>query len=785
MKVLLSWLREFAPFDGDPVALGDTMSDLGMAVESLDRLDAGLEPFRVARVLATRPLPRAERVQLVDVDPGDGGPLQIVCGAFNMATGDLVPMAPVGTTMPDGRDIGRRKVMGEWSNGMLCSAAELGLGTDASGILVLPDGLEPGAPLVEALGLAGDVRYDLEINPNRPDAMSVAGVARDVAGRLGLPFRLPEPAPAEAGDPAGGRATVEILDPDACGRFVARVLDGVSVAPSPPAVAARLTLAGMRPINSVVDASNYVMLELGQPNHAYDLARLAGRRIRVRRARAGESLETLDGVTRALVDGDLLICDGDDAPIGLAGVMGGASTEIGPSTTEVLLELAWFAPMAVARTAKRLGLRTEASARFERGCDPEVLELAAARFAELVAPSGARLAPGVIDERGNLPERPRLRVRTARVNALLGTELVDDDVARHLRPIGFTADLVEPGVHEVVVPSFRPDTATETDVVEEVGRHHGYSRIAKTVPAITRAGSLTEAQRDRRRARDVLVGLGLCEAMPVPFLAPGDLERAGLDPHGLRLANPLAAEESVLRTSLLPGLLKALSYNASHRNGDVALFEVGHVYRPPLDGARLPDEREHLGAAMAGSGAEAAVEVWRVLADALRVSADLVADDAVPGLHPTRTARIEAAGTPIGAVGEVDPDVAAAHDLDGRVGWLEVDLGALSDLARARRAYRHVSRYPSSDVDLAFEVDERTPAAAVEATLRDAGGPLLESVRLFDVFRGAQVAPGRRSLAYRLRFQAPDRTLTDEELGRVRQACIDAVEAAHPASLRG
>jgi phenylalanyl-tRNA synthetase beta chain len=785
MKVLLSWLREFAPFDGDPVALGETMSDLGTPVESLDRLDAGLEPFQVVRVLATRPLPRGDRVQLVDVDRGDGEALQIVCGAFNMAAGDLVPLAPVGATMPDGRQIGRRRVLGEWSNGMLCSAAELGLGGDASGILVLPQGIDPGTPLVEALGLAGDVRYDLEVNPNRPDAMSVAGVARDVAARLGLPFRIPVPEPVESGDPAAGRASVEIADPEGCGRFVARVLDGVSVAPSPPAIASRLTLAGMRPINSVVDASNYVMLELGQPSHAYDLARLAGRRIRVRRARAGETVETLDGVTRSLADGDLLICDGDDAPIGLAGLMGGASTEIGPSTTEVLLELAWFAPMAVARMSQRLGLRTEASVRFERGCDPEVLELAAARFAELVAPLGAGLAPGVIDERVGVPERPRVRVRTGRVNDLLGTALTDDEVGGYLRPIGFTADLVEPGVHELVVPSFRPDTATETDVVEEVGRHHGYSRIARTIPAFNRTGALTQAQRDRRLARDVLVGLGLYEAMPMPFLAPGDLERAGLDPDGIRVANPLAAEESVLRTSLLPGLLKALAYNASHRNGDVALFEVGDVYRRPLPSEPLPDEHEHLAAAVAGGGAEAAVEVWRVLADALRVDADLVADDSVPGLHPTRTARVEAGGRTIGAVGEVDPDVVAAHGLDGRVGWLEVDLGALLTGPRPRPPHRHVSRYPSSDVDLAFEVDEGTPAGAVERTLTAAGGELLQSVTLFDVFRGAQVAAGRRSLAYRLRFQAPDHTLTDEEVAVVRQACIDAVEAAHPATLRG
>ncbi|HEX8804214.1 MAG TPA: phenylalanine--tRNA ligase subunit beta, partial [Acidimicrobiales bacterium] len=391
MKVLLSWLRDFAPIEGDPVTIGEQLSDLGTPVEELDVLGEGLAGIVVARVLATRPHPDADRIHLVDVDAGDGQARQIACGAFNMAVGDLVPLATVGTRMPDGREIGRRKMRGEWSNGMLCSAAELGLGHDHAGILVLPEGLEVGADFAAAMGIEADVLYDLEVNPNRPDAMSVAGVARDLAARQRVPFAPPRPVVEELPADRIRDVTVEILDPDLCGRFNARVVRGVTVGPSDPAVARRLTLMGMRPINNVVDASNYVMLELGQPNHAYDLAKVAGPGFRVRRARPGEPLVTLDGVERRLSADDLLICDAADAPVGVAGVMGGAESEIDETTTDVVVEMAWFKPIAIAKTSRRLKLRSEASARFEKGCDPEVVELAQARFAELLAPGGARV----------------------------------------------------------------------------------------------------------------------------------------------------------------------------------------------------------------------------------------------------------------------------------------------------------------------------------------------------------------------------------------------------------
>ncbi len=787
MKVLLSWLREFAPFEGDPVALGEELSDLGMAVEELEHVGRGWDGIVVAKVLETRAIPGAKTIHQVVVDAGDGEPVEVGCGAFNMTVGDLVPLATLGTVMPNGMAVGQRKMAGVVSNGMLCSPTELGLGGDPGGIMLLSDHPAPGTPFAEAMGIdPTDVRYELEINPNRPDAMSIGGVARDLAARLGVPFTLPDAVVEEGLADRATDVSVEILDPDLCGRFVARVLRGVTVGPSDPKLAARLTLLGMRPINNVVDVSNYVMLELGQPSHPYDLQRVAGSGFRIRRARTGETLVTLDDVERAFTSEDLLICDGLDVPIGIAGVMGGASSEIDDGTTDVLLEMAWFLPIAIATTARRLRLRSEASTRFEKGCDPEIIDLAMRRFAQLLVPAGAKLEAGGTDARGELPDRTPVRVRPVRVNSILGTELAPRQMADLLEPIGFRTELSGDGDLTVTVPSWRYDCSTEIDVVEEIARHHGYSTIGRTIPSSSLTGGLTDRQHERRRLRNTLVGLGLSEAMPMPFLAPGQLRRAGLADDGIEIENPLAAEESVLRTSLRPGLLTSLGYNARHRNLGVGLFEVGHVFnRPEQESAALPDEREHLGVAWAGRDATAAVEVWRVIAETLAVRDIAVDNGESPGLHPTRSGRLVAEdGVEVGLLGEIDPGVLDAHDIGERVAWLEVDLDILLARPHGERPFRHFSLFPSSDIDLAFEVDDAVPASVVEATIRTAGGDLLWSVRLFDVYRGPAVAEGHRSLAFALRFQALDRTLTDKEVAAARQTVIAAVESAHQATLR-
>lgn len=795
MRVPLSWLREFTPVDLPAAELAEVFAELGFEVEAIDEIGSPLDGIVAARVLATGPHPDADRIQLVQVDRGDGEALQVCCGAFNMSPGDVVPLATVGATMPGGMEIAAREMRGQMSNGMLCSAAELGLAADHGGILILDAAAEPGVAVSELLGVIADVVFDLDVLPNRPDALSILGVARDLAARLGLPLTVPDPQPPEAGEDAHGLVSVDIIAPALCGRFVVRVLSGVGGGETPAWMAQRLGAAGMRPISPVVDVSNYVMLELGQPNHTYDLAKVAGRGLRVRRARDGEEMETLDGVTRVLGPGDGVIADDNDDVIGIAGVMGGASTEISGDTTEIVLEMAWWDPMDIARSSASLNLHSEASLRFKRGVDTEIAPLAARRFAELlVAITGATLHPGTIDERGCFPEGDPVTVRTDRVNMVLGTELDGERIAGLLRPIGFASEPAADGL-VVRIPSWRPDCSSEVDVIEEVGRHHGLARIGKTVPTSPKAGSLTDVQKRRRRIRRAFVGAGFSEAMPMPFLAPGDLERCGLPPDGMRVANPLAAEESVLRTSAMPGLLAAVGYNAARRIPGVRLFEVSRLFGPGelvFDRGRsveldrvLTGEVEFAAAVMAGGDSTEAVELLEVVLAAAALGPLALRAEEIPGLHPGRSAVVEIAGLAAGAVGEIHPEVAAEHGITERVGWLELDLDVLARLPEPVVQVEPVSRFPSTDVDLAFVLDERVPAAAVAATIHTAGEGLVTGVELFDVFRSESLGAGMKSLAYRVRFCAVDRTLTDGEVGELRGRIISLVESTHGARLRG
>ena len=789
MKVTLSWLREFAPgIDGDPAELGDILSGLGLAVEEMEIIGDMPDGIVLARVLELRAHPDADKIQLVDVDQGDGQPLQVCCGAFNMAVGDLIPFATIGTVMPNGMEIAQRSLRGQTSNGMCCSGAEIGMGDDHEGILILDgrvvEGAELGMPLGDALGLESDVLWDLEVNANRPDAMSVAGVARDLAAALGVPFAYPEYEIATSQELIGDLVDVEVLDPTMCGRFVATVLRDVSIGTSPAWLANRLNQLGMRPINSVVDISNYVMLELGQPNHTFDLDTIANGHLLVRRARAGETLVTLDEVERTLTENDGVITNEADEIISLAGVMGGATTEISDTTTNVLLEMAWWDPPSISRTVKRLNLPSEASTRFRRGADwGENIDRAMRRFIQLAAESGIIAVDGFIDVAGETPDRTPITVRSSKINGLLGTDLSPSEMADHLESIGFGVEFDGDDL-SVAIPTWRWDTATEQDVAEEIGRLHGYENIERTVPKGDDAGGLSQYQQDRRLVRDVLVGVGCDETLPMPFLAPGDLTRAGLAEDGVTLTNPLHAEESVLRTSLLPGQLKAIAYNQSHRSPEVRFFEIDHVFLPSPEGQLLPDEREYLAVALAGAEAPEAVAALDALDRALTLPNVSLKPASPPGLHPTRSAEVIVAGRTRGVVGEVDPAVLEAYDIEGRVAWLELDLGALLDGPHGRRKYTPVSKFPSSDIDLAFVAADDVAASRVEGSLRKGGGSLLVGMKLFDIYRGAGVDDGSRSLTYRLRFQAIDRTLTDAELAEVRQACIEQVAKKTGATLR-
>jgi len=777
VKVVMSWLRELADVGADAAQLAEVMTRLGLAVEEVIEVGATVPGVVTARVLRTERHPDAAKVHRVWVDAGDGVERHVWCGAFNMGSGDVVPLATPGTAMPDGRTIEPRPILGIASEGMLCSARELGLGDDHSGILILPATSAIGRPYGDVLGLEPETVFDLDLTRNRPDCWGHLGVARDLAAHLGIDVR---PLPAAPGATGPSRsAPVELVDGERCARFTTLVLSGVRVADSPSWLARRLRAAGMRPINNVVDASNAVMLELNQPNHAYDLDALGGGGFRIRLASPGERLVTLDGVERSLTADDLLVCDAHDAPIGLGGVMGGLHSEIGDATTVVALEIAHFEPTAITRTMNRLGLRSEASGRFERGVDPYGMPAAQARFVELLRETCPDLVvhEGAVDARHpSLPPQHRqVPVRVSQVNRILGGRLGRDRVSSLLAPIGFasTPD-ADPDVLVVDLPSWRPDCTEEIDVVEEVGRHVGYDALGRSVPRPPGHGRLSEVQHRRRQVRQVLLGCGLSEAITETFLRDEDLRLAHLPADVVRVTNPLVADEDVLRPSIRPGLLRALATNASHRRTGLSLFEIGHVYPPGDRTSELPAEHEVLAAALGGRDAPAAVALWREIATAMGLGAR-VDQSAVPaGLHPTRSATLSLGRDVVGAVGEIHPDVAEAFGVGERVAWLELDLSRLLAAPARIAQWRPTSRYPSTDVDLAFAVPDAVPAERVEKAVRQGAGPLLVDLALFDVFRGPGLPDRTRSLAYRLRLQALDRTLTDADVASVQQKAAAA-----------
>ncbi|CAB4852024.1 MAG: phenylalanine--tRNA ligase subunit beta [Actinobacteria bacterium] len=782
MRIVHSMLKDLVAIGDDFDAIADIITNVGLAVEDIHHVGGTVAGVITAKVLRTERHADAAKVHRVFVDAGDGVERHVWCGAFNMQPGDIIPLATPGTVMPDGRAIEPKPILGISSDGMLCSARELDMGDDHSGILILPVDTPLGVPYGEALGLEKEVVYDIDVLRNRPDAYGHLGVARDVAAKFGISV-TPAPVLPAAQAPVRS-ATVELVDGDRCPRFTSIVLSGVKVGPSPDWIARRLTASGMRPINNVVDVSNYVMLETNQPNHAYDFDTLGGGGFRVRLARDGETMITLDDSERTLTADDLLICDATDRPIGIAAIMGGQNTEISDTTTAIALETAWFEPAAIMRSVVRMGLRTEASARFERGMDTHGIERSTARFVELLRLTCPDLVvnEGAVDARApQLPVPPVLRVRSARVGALLGTPFSAEQIRTLIEPIGFVCTTVGDDL-DVLVPTWRPDCTGEVDIIEEVARLHGYDLLGKTVPKSTVPGGLSGVQQRRRRLRDVLLGLGLTEAMPHPFLTAGELEKAGLPAESVRLVNPLVVGDDMLRTSLRPGLLKAIAFNESHRRSGVALFEIGHVYPPSTD--VLPAEYEALGIVIAGADAPAAVAVWRELAAAMGWGARLDQSNMPAGLHPARSATLSLGKDTIGAVGEVHPDAAEAFDVTERLAVLELNLSVLLANEPKPAAWKPTSRFPSSDLDLAFVLPDSVTAEKLDKAIRQATGNLLVDLTLFDVYRGTGLPEGTRSLAYRLRLQSLERTLTDDDVAAVR-AKVEAATKKMGAVLRG
>jgi phenylalanyl-tRNA synthetase beta chain len=800
MKVSLEWLQDH--LEGPLPALGEFRRRItlaGVEIEKISRRGLpeqdGLEGLVVAGlVLEANPHPNADRLQLCQVDTGGPEPRQIVCGAWNFGAGDTVAVAVPGLRMPDGRTLERAKLRGSLSDGMILSERELEISDEHGGILILGEGYRPGEPLASRVSLS-DVVFDFEILANRSDLLSVRGVARDVAAVFDLRLRpLDEREPEAAGD----RSTRELVqvsveDSTLCPRFTVRALQGVRVGPSPLWLKARLTGVGIRPISNVVDVTNYVAHDLGQPLHAYDLARVPGRTLIARRAHAGEVLTTLDGKRREL-DPETLVIAHAEGPSGIAGVLGGADAEISDDASDVALEAASFERGSILRTTRRLGIRTEASNRFEKGVDPELAPIAnraAARM--LVELADATLAPDPIDVRGAIPEPAWIVLRAGRVRAVTGVDVDAEEAAAILRRLGFA---VEPNGDDLRVrpPSWRAlDVTREIDVVEEVARIHGLEHVPATLPAGSRAGGLNAAQVLRRRLHEALLGAG-CSEVQTMSLAPADLgERLGFaedDPRRLPvvLANPLSSEHAAMRTLLLPSLADVAARNQALGRQELAIYEIAHCYQP-RPGQLLPDEPWTVGALIAGVDvsfftARGILEtVFRAIGLELEVEPGAGRD---PFLHPGRAARIVVRGQQLGYLGELHPTLVERFGLGGTVAVFELDATLLEQHVPGATIAVAVPDTPPLRQDIALIVPDEYLAGDVLAATLAAGGELLRDVSVFDVYRDEDaLGAGRRSLALRLTFQADDRTLTDDEVAPLRGRIVDALAERFGAVLRG
>lgn len=814
MKAPLSWIRSYVdlPAEATLEELTHRLTMLGLKLEAVTNpADAITGPLVVGRVLtlAKEPQKNGKTINWCTVDVGEangtGEPQGIVCGAHNFVEGDLVVVCLPGAVLPGGFEISARKTYGHVSAGMICSAAELGLGEDHDGIIVLPaDAGSPGDDAFEVLAMDDPV-IELEINPDRAYALSLRGIAREAALAFDVPFTDPAAREVPSADDAGYPVVVD--DPAGCPVFVARTVSGFDpTAPTPEWMATRLTQAGMRPISLGVDITNYVMLELGHPIHGYDRAALSGP-IRVRRATAGERLTTLDGVQRTLDPSDLLITD-DSGPIGIAGTMGGQTTELSGSTTDVVIEAAHFEATSIFHTERRHKLPSEASKRFERGVDPELPAAAADRVVQLMVELGGATADPGVTVVGTPPDRTRISAAVDLPARVTGMDIDAGTVVRTLESVGCEV-AVDDGLLTAVVPPWRPDLTDPYDLVEEVARVVGYDRVPSVLPPATAGRGWSPEQRLRRRVGLALAGAGWTEVISYPFVGPAALDRLGLDESDerrttLRIANPLSAEEPFLTTTLLPGVLEALGRNVGRGNTDVSLFEHSLVFRPtgnekaeilgvdrrPTDAewealqAAVPPQPMHLALATTGhreregwwgagraAGWEDAIAAVRQVADTLGVEVT-VRQAALAPWHPGRCAEVLLGEQVIGHAGELHPTVCKAFGLPARSAAAEVDLSALVEAARDLAPAPRFSSYPVAKEDVALVVDAGVTAAEVEAALREGAGPLLESVRLFDVYTGEQVGEGKKSLAFALRFRAPDRTLKEGESAAARDAAV-------------
>lgn len=800
MKVTLNWLKEYVDFDLSADELSHRLTMVGLEVDAMEHHGDGLDSVIVARLADVSPHPDADRLTVCKVETGSTT-VQVVCGAKNHKTGDLVAFAQVGTVLPGDFKIKKSKIRNQESFGMLCSTKELGLGEDADGIMILPADLPLGRPVFEVLGLK-DVMYEIGLTPNRPDCLSVVGVAREVSAMVGKPLHLPEPGLHESGVQASEKTSVIIEDADLCPRYAARLIEGVKIGPSPDWMVRRLETVGMRSINNVVDITNFVMMELGQPLHAFDFNLLREQRIVVRRAGQGDKFTTLDGQERTLEASDLVICDGV-GPVALAGVMGGLDSEVQDDTKDILLESAYFNPVAIRRTSKRLGLHTESSHRFERGTDVDMVPLALDRAAALIAElAGGSVASGAVDVYPEQIARRTVTITAARTSEVLGLELGIGDISDKLAAIGLKCEPGD-GVLIVEIPNFRPDLEREIDLIEEVARLVGYDRIPVTMPVSSLTCQQLPAHLSlERKIRDQMTSLGYSEVINYSFFNAGCLDRIGLgenDPRrqNVQILNPLAEDQAVMRTTLVPSLLETAARNLAYRSEDLALFELRPVFRSS-DGDDLPQESLRLTAILCGrreplgwAQSDAKVDFY----DMKGAIEDLLCSLRMTGLawdkqsdetyyHPGKSCALYCGDRLLGTLGELHPEVLFEFDLGSSAILCDLDVEALFEIGGGKIQFQPLSRYPDVQRDSAFLVDTEISAQQVLTVLGRVKIKDLEKIELFDVYSGEGIPQGKKSLAIRASYRALDRTLTDELIQNLHGKLVKAMEKELSAELR-
>jgi len=807
MKVPISWLKEYVSIDMPARELADRLALTGTEVEQvstvgLPNADGNLDRFVVGRVKKKAAHPNADKLTLCEVEVGDGQVEQIVCGAKNFEEGDKTAVCLTGGVLPDGRKLDAAVIRGVESRGMMCSESELGLSSESAGIMILSEDAPVGTRLVDYIPVSDEV-LELEITPNRPDCLSLYGIAREVAAITGAAL-APEPfadVEARGEDNIEDLIDIEVDDSELCPRYGARLIAGVTVAPSPPWLKARIIAAGMRPVNNVVDITNYVMWTLGEPMHAFDLAKIAGPKLTARRAGKGEKIVTIDGDTRQLDESMLVIADAEK-PAAVAGIMGGEGSEVSGATTDILLEAANFDGANVMKTEMALGLRSESSTRFEKGLDAEIVPKALAMASRMMVElCGGRLVPGQYDIYEQQPAPQAIHLREDRVTALLGIPVPGTEIEAILGRLGFECQREGADLH-VTVPSFRADVEREVDLIEEIVRVFGYDLIPPTLPSDMRVlGGLSPYQSAERKIAAALTGAGVNEAIAYTFIAPDFADRLRLgddDPRRqvIKLSNPLSVDQSVMRTLMLPGLLMTVASNLSMRNPDVNIFELGRTYHPDKS-EKLAVENRTIGGCLCGSlrgaswlNANRDTDFFTGKGIVEAVFSSVKGRFGVepcdePFLHPGKSAFIVVDGQRAGYMGEVHPLVLQAFDIDKPVVAFEILEDALVASSAGIIIFEDLLTFPASFQDIAVVVDENTAAAEVISEVREAGAPLLRDAWVFDTYTGDQVGEGKKSIALGLEFRSPERTLTDEDVDGARGAIVKALGEKLGASLRG